>query len=452
LENYNAQRRLLTEQVTRSAEAQLRADPALMAAPVIIVGNPHWPGGVIGIAAAHLVEHYGKPAIVFSTPPGEPARGSARSVEGLHITDAIAAQKELLVSYGGHPMATGLALLPGNMAAFYRRMQKSVGEMMDKVQLEEPSLEIAAWLGLPEVTLDLATAIEPLAPFGPGNPKLVLASRGLSLQKSEPVGRNKEHFKLTVANDAGNAQSVLWWNSAGETLPEGRFDLAYTVRAVDWRGSRQVQMELLDFHVVEGKPVEVQIRKIEVVDYRQGKDKLDILRTLPAGTLVWAEGEEKERSGGLDRKALAPSPGLAIWTMPASPEELHQALDIVRPQTVYLFAAHPPPETTETFLARLAGLMKYAINHRDGKVTYAELAAATAQRLTTVEHGLNWLVSHGNITLIRQENDLLWVSQGTDINDLGGAARLFTEVKNLLAESDAYRSHFSRAGKNSLLP
>ena len=349
-------------------------------------------------------------------------------------------------------MAAGLALLPGNMSTFYRRMQKSVGEMMDKVQLEEPSLEIAAWLGLPEVTIDLATAIEPLAPFGPGNPKLVLASRGLGLQKSEPVGRNKEHVKLTVANDAGNTQSVLWWNGGGEPLPEGRFDLAYTVRAVDWRRSRQVQMELLDFHVVEGKPVEVQIRKIEVVDYRQSKDKFDILRTLPAGAVVWAEGEEKERVGGVDRNALEPSPGLAIWTIPASPEELRQALDIVCPQTVYLFASDSAPENTDDFLARLTGLMKYAINHREGRVTYAELAAATSQRLITVEHGLNWLVSRGNITLKRQENDSLWIAPGTNINDLGGAARLFTEVKNLLAESDAYRTHFSRAEKDSLLP
>jgi hypothetical protein len=168
--------------------------------------------------------------------------------------------------------------------------------------------------------------------------------------------------------------------------------------------------------------------------------------------VVWAEGEEKERVGGVDRNALEPSPGLAIWTIPASPEELRQALDIVCPQTVYLFASDSAPENTDGFLARLTGLMKYAINHREGRVTYAELAAATSQRLITVEHGLNWLVSRGNITLKRQENDSLWIAPGANINDLGGAARLFAEVKNLLAESDAYRAHFSRAETDSLLP
>jgi single-stranded-DNA-specific exonuclease len=451
LENYNAQRRLLTEQVTRAAEAQLRADPALLAAPVLIASNPYWPAGVIGIAAARLVERYGKPAIVFSAPPGELARGSARSVEGLHITEAIAAQKDLLVNYGGHPMAAGLALLPENLPAFQRRMQKTVGQMVEAQHAQEPSLAIDAWLSLPEVTLDLAAAIEPLSPFGPGNPKLLLASRGLGLQKSEPIGRNKEHVKLTVADEAGNARSVLWWNGGGETLPEGRFDLAYTVRASDWRGSLQVQIVLVDFHNVEGKPAEVQSRRIEVVDYRYAPDRTDRLRSLPAGTLVWAEGREKDRVNGMDRFALAPAPALAIWTVPPSPEELRLALETVHPQTVYLFAADPPLENTENFLARLTGLIKYAINHRDGQATYTGLAAATSQRLVTVQHGLNWLVSLGNVVLKKQESDLLWLAAGTSVRDPGGAARLFAETQTLLAETAAFRSHFQRADAGSLI-
>ncbi|KAF0107290.1 MAG: single-stranded-DNA-specific exonuclease [Anaerolineaceae bacterium] len=438
--------------MTRAAEAQLRADPALLAAPVLIASNPHWPAGVIGIAAARLVERYGKPAIVFSAPPGEPARGSARSVEGLHITDAIAAQKDLLVSYGGHPMAAGLAILPENLPAFQRRMQKTAGRMTEARHAEEPSLEIDAWLSLPEVTLDLAAATEPLAPFGPGNPKLLFASRGLGLQKSEPVGRNKEHVKLTVADEAGNVRSVLWWNGGGEALPEGRFDLAYTVRASDWRGSLQVQIVLVDFHNVEGKPAEVQARRIEVVDYRHAADRANRLRSLPAGTLVWAEGTEKERVQGVDRFALAPAPALAIWTVPPSPEELRLALETVHPQTVYLFAADPPLENTENFLARLAGLIKYAISHRDGKAAYTSLAAATAQRLATVQAGLNWLVSRGDVTLKRQEGDRLTLAAEGQAHDPIGAARLFVEVQSLLAETAAYRAHFARAEKDSLLP
>ena len=452
LENYNAQRRLLTEQVTQAAEAQLRADPSLLAQPVIIIGNPHWPGGVIGIAAARLVERYRKPVIVFSMPPGEPARGSARSVSGVHITYAISANKELVMNFGGHPMAAGLAIDPENLPAFYRRMQKTVSDMLSAVKVEEPAVEIEAALSLPEINLDLAAAIEPMAPFGPGNAKPVFATRNLVLQKTDLIGLNQEHVKLTVADEAENIQTAFWWNGKNEPLPEGRFDLAYNLRASDWRGTRQVQMEFVDFHPAKEQAVEVQAEKIEFVDYRNHPDKESLLDRLPAGTLIWAEAEAKERVKGVDRFALTPAPALAIWTMPPSPDELGKALDTVRPRTVYLFAAHPAQENTENFIAHLIGLVKYVINHRDGAVTYAGLAAATAQSLITIQRGINYLVLHGNISIVRQEGDTLWLGPGTTINDLGGAARLQAETQNLLAETAAYRAYFLRADKDNLLP
>jgi hypothetical protein len=188
------------------------------------------------------------------------------------------------------------------------------------------------------------------------------------------------------------------------------------------------------------------------VDYRKQPDPELLLASLPAGTLIWAEAEAKERIKGVDRLTLKPAPALAIWTMPPSPDELRHAMEIVRPRTVYLFAAHPAMENTENFIARLIGLVKYVISHREGAVTYTELAAATAQSLVTIQSGINYLVMHGNISMVRQEGDALWLGPATTINDLGGAARLFDDTQNLLAETAAYRAYFLRADKDNLLP
>jgi single-stranded-DNA-specific exonuclease len=454
LENYNVQRQLLCSQVTQAAEAQLQADPALLANPVLLLGHPAWPGGVVGIVASRLVDRYGKPAIVFSTPDNEPARGSARSVEGLNITAAIAAQKDLLLNFGGHPMAAGLALEKEKLPEFNRRLSKTVGNMLGETAFAEPELRIDAWLDLPEITLELAAALESLAPFGPGNPKLTLATHGLILQSAMTIGRNKEHLKLTVVNETGKPQTVLWWSGAGETIPNGKFDLAYTVRASDWRGGRQVQMEFVDFRVVETLPVEIKSQKPELVDFRNMKDPYTLLpnfRNQPSA-LIWAEAEAKKEVGGKDRNELEPSDNLIIWTIPPSPGELKFALDTVKPKLVTLVCAHPTLEITDAFMARLTGLMKYAINQREGKITYAELATGTAQRRITVEQGFHWLVSSGKITLVRQENDVLWVAPGKTINDLGGAAQLRQEVQALLSETAAYRAYFKRADKDTLLP
>jgi single-stranded-DNA-specific exonuclease len=453
LEGLNTQRQLLCNQVTQAAEAQLRADPSLLAQPVLVLGHASWPAGVVGIVASRLVEHYRKPAILFSTPADEPARGSARSVEGLNITAAIAAQKDLLLNFGGHPMAAGLALEQERLPEFYKRLNKTVTVMMGEVETES-LLEIDGWLNLPDLTLDLAEALEILAPYGPGNEKLTLATHGLKLLSAITIGRNKEHLKLNVTDEASNSQTVLWWNGAGESLPEGRFDLAYTVRASDWRGTRQVQMEFVDFHIVEAEKIEVRSKKFEVVDYRNAKDLPQVLSTVKRqpSILVWAEGEEKKVIGGKDRNELELAESLAIWTIPPSPEELHAALDKVQPQTVYLFAVTDPIEPPEAFLGRLAGLMKYAINQRGGKVTYAELEAATAQRAVTVRVGLEWLISQGEISLKIEKEDELVVSIGTSLKDPAGASRLWTETQSLLAETAAYRAHFKRANKDTLLP
>lgn len=454
LEGYNTERQFQCSQVTQAAEAQLRADPTLLANPVLVLGHPTWPGGVVGIAASRLVERYHKPAILFSTPANGPARGSARSVEGLNITAAIAAQKDLLLNFGGHPMAAGLALEGGKLPEFYRRLSSTVEKLLGKAVNEEPGLRIDAWLNLPEITLDLATALECLAPFGPGNEKLTLVTHNLTLQSTMTIGRNKEHLKLLVADETRNVQPVVWWNGAGETLPAGKFDLAYTVRASDWRGTRQVQMEFVDFRVIETLPVDLINQKQEIVDYRKVKDPIALLPNFhnQPSTLVWAEAEAKNEVGGKDRNELEQADNLVIWTIPPSPEELQVALETVKPRVVTLVGAHPFLEITDTFIARLTGLLKYAITHHSGKVTYAELAAATAQRRVTVEQGLNWLVSRGTIALMHQEDDRLWVAPSKTMNDLGGAARLWVEVQALLAETAAYRAHFKHADKDMLFP
>jgi single-stranded-DNA-specific exonuclease len=453
LEGLNTQRQLLCNQVTRAAEAQLRLDPSLLAQPVLVLGQPAWPGGVVGIVASRLVDRYHKPAILFSTPAGQPAHGSARSVEGLNITAAIAAQKDLLLNFGGHPMAAGLSLDAEKLDEFRRRLSRTVTEMLAGIPTER-SLGIDGWLSLPEATLELAEALESLAPYGPGNEKLTLATHGLKIQSKTPIGRNQEHLKLSVMDDSGISRTVLWWNGAEETdaLPEGRFDLAYSLRSSDWRGTPQVQMEFVDFRGLAGQPVEVNRRRLEVIDYRNARDLSQILATLreEPSTLVWAEGDQKKSVGGKDRYELAPAEALILWTIPPSPQELRSALEIVQPRKVYLCAVTDPVELPQVFLAKLAGLLKYAINQRGGRITWSALETASAQRSVTVRRGLAWLVSQGKIVIEAEKDDDLTVKAGALSPDRPGSASLKLEIQSLLEETAAYRLHFKRADKDIL--
>jgi hypothetical protein len=199
--------------------------------------------------------------------------------------------------------------------------------------------------------------------------------------------------------------------------------------------------------------VEVKGSRPEVIDYRNEQDLSQILSTLREhpSIMVWAEGEQKKLVGGKDRNELVPAEALVLWTIPPSPQELHLALEKVHPKTVYLMGTSAPIETPETFITRLAGLLKTVINARTGKVSWSVLAAATAQRLVTVRTGLQWLVSQGTIAIDMENGDDLVVSKGASGKDSPDSANLWAEMKILLAETAAYREHFKQADKNSLL-
>ena len=444
LEGLNSQRKLLTSQVYRAAEAQLREDPSLLEQPAIVLGHPSWPGGVIGIVASRLKERYNKPVILLNTPEVGPARGSARSIEGLHITESIAAQKDLLLGFGGHPMAAGLSLEQENLPAFRKRLGKTIEGMLGEVAYEEPSLQIDAWMPLEELTLDLADNIEHLAPFGAGNPPLTFASRAVELKAVAKIGKTGDHLRLNLEDENGNANSILWWNGLEDELPEtgSKIDIAYSLRASTFRGERQLQLQYVDYRVVEEKIVEVKRKKVEVIDLRNRAKALEELTTaygLPS-SVIYTEGDDKKKVDGVDRYNLQPSNELAIYTTPPGPGEMKAIIEKVKPQKVYLVAHNPPVEKTDEFLTRLAGMAKFVIAKKGGETKISELAVATAQREPTVRIGLEWLSAGGHVT-VTGEGDAVSLSTENRGGNQYAQKELYVAVKGLLDETAAYRNY-----------
>ncbi|GAB4492177.1 MAG: single-stranded-DNA-specific exonuclease RecJ [Anaerolineales bacterium] len=442
LEGLNAQRKLLCDQVTMAAEAQLRADPSLLAAPVLLLAGKDWPGGVVGIVAARMVERYGKPAILMTSGADGITRGSARSIPGLHITEAIAAQKDILRNYGGHPMAAGLGLETEKLPEFRKRLSKTVEQMLEEAQIEEATLEIDAWLGLEQISLEKAAEIEQLAPFGPGNERLVLASRNLALESNAQVGKSGEHVRLTVSDEAGNKLPVLWWNGGSQELPQGRFDLAYTIRTSNHKGQQQVTVELVDFQETEHAPVEVKRQRVEMEDWRgaeNAREKLT-LDHRPATMTIWAEGEHKKAVNGKGRHELEAAETLVIWTTPPYGDVLREVLERVKPQKVILVCEEPEWD----FLTRLAGVVKFVVNQRGGRVSLVELAAATGERLAAVRLGLEYFSKRGQVTVQAESDGEMLLAAYNARADEPAAAEIKSQIEKMTAESAAYRRLFSR--------
>lgn len=438
IEGLNAQRRMLTKQVTDAAEAQLRENPDLLNQPAIVLSHPNWPGGVVGIVANRLVERHHKPAILFNESDDGILRGSARSIEGLHITEAIATQKDVLLGFGGHPMAAGMSLKKDDLPAFRRGLGKAIERQLGDIAFEEPTLQLDAWLALSDLNLDLADSLELLAPFGAGNPELTLATRNVALMSVREIGKTKEHLRLNIEDENGEMQSLLWWSGAGEELPptDAKFDVAYTLRATSYRGQRQVNLQFKEFRITEERPIEIKETGLEIQDLRLNASTFERLNIQ---TLVWAEGADKSK--GKSRFALTRADELAIYTTPPSPAELRHALEIVKPKTVHVFAVPPAEDKPDDFLKRLAGLCKFALNNKEGKTTLHDLAVAMAAREIAVELGLQWLAAGGQLSVNIEDGDVL-LSKETQEKNPYLQAELFTAMRGVLNETSAYRKYF----------
>ena len=452
LEGINAQRKLLSDQVFQAAQAQLAADVRLLDYPILVLSHPAWPAGVIGIVASRLVEQYHRPVILLSAPPGIDARGSARSIEGINITSIIAANQNLVKEFGGHPMAAGLSIDPANIPAFRSAVSRSVLGLEVGLQ-KEKDLLIYGYLSLPELSLDLVEDLERLAPFGAGNPPLVFATRNLKLTGYAAVGRAGEHLQLTLEDELGHTQHSIWWQGAGFSLPEAKFDLAYSVRASTYRGQRDVQIEWIDYRLVESQSISMEKMKptLEVIDLRAEPEQVITLNRLleHENLIIWGESTSRSELDCLDRFSLHPAECLAIWTIPPGPLKIQAALEKVLPARVYLFAIDPGMDEPAAFLKRLAGLAKHVLNASKGIASLNALASATSQRVQTVKAGLEWLDGSGYVRLVSIKADEVKLEAGTG-QKKEAALTQSSQLNTMLAESAAFRRYYLTANKDAL--
>ncbi|MDX2034498.1 MAG: single-stranded-DNA-specific exonuclease RecJ [Blastocatellia bacterium] len=444
LEGMNARRRLESSLVEESALSLLERDPSLLEYAVIVLAHPEWSGGVVGIVANRLAERYNKPVALLCDRDGT-AFGSARSAPGCNITDALRACREKLLKFGGHAMAAGMALRSEDLFEFRRMLSRTVREMRHG-EIAEPLLDIDGELPLGEISMELARDFRRLAPFGNGNPPLTLVSRNLRLVRRKKLGRKGNHLELLVEDEAGARQRVQWWNAGDRELPAGRFDLAWHLRVSRFGDQPPaVVLEPRDLQARESEAIVVDASapEYEVVDCANEPAPAEALVRLladDADYIVWREADSAV--AGRTRLELAPAGTLIVWTIPPGPEEWRAALDAVKPHRIVLFGQTPPAQTADTFLQRMGGLIKYAINAKGGRVAPAQRAAATAQRVDAVRHALDWYRAAGQLGIDRlPAGQLLLVQTANEPNPAQQDA-IHRLLNATLAETAAYRKHW----------
>lgn len=219
------QKRQQTEKQIYAEAVELIEREKLKYDRVIVVCGNNWHHGVVGISAARISERYGAPVILLSS-DGDMAHGSARSIEGFNIYNAIASAEELLLKFGGHESAAGLSLKSENV----EKIREIINAYAHTIDYVAPVLKLDLKLNPQALSLDLAFALKALEPFGTGNPLPVFGVFGVRLERITPMANNK-HLKLLFSKDKNTFQAVLFSVSTDSFCFEvgDILDLAVTV-------------------------------------------------------------------------------------------------------------------------------------------------------------------------------------------------------------------------------
>lgn len=216
---------------------------------VILLAGPDWPAGIVGLVASRLMERFGRPAIVLGI-NGDEAVGSARSIDGLHLVEALQSASQHIKKFGGHTKSAGLTIEMHQIEVAYEKLLAYADSRLSDEQLG-PRLYLDAILD-PHHDLNEATAVQlgQFAPFGLGNPRPTFLLRNLEVREKRLVGASGQHAKFAFQLPTGRsiAGIAFRFGETGHAVAVGdRVDAAVHLELNEWQDRRHVELHVVDF-------------------------------------------------------------------------------------------------------------------------------------------------------------------------------------------------------------
>jgi single-stranded-DNA-specific exonuclease len=238
------ERQNLTQQLLADAEAKLQTQ---LDNPILIAYGNEWPEGIVGLVAGKLTEKYYRPTIIGSINSGS-MKASARSIDGFHISEALAQVSHLLEKFGGHELAAGFTLPTKHLIEFQQLLTKLAGEKLDVEQLVR-KLKIDAVVLPEQCGFELVAELEILAPFGFGNAQPIIAVENLTVQNIRTFGSDNQH--LQIRSQEMQHVEIIGFNQAQQykdLAPGDSISVAGQLGTKEWRGRRSIQIRIKDIN------------------------------------------------------------------------------------------------------------------------------------------------------------------------------------------------------------
>lgn len=250
LHSDNTDRKEADKTITEEALDQINRNEDWKNRKSTVVFQPHWHKGVVGIVASRLIEHYYRPTIVL-TQSGDYAAGSARSVPGFNLYEAIHACKEHLLGYGGHFAAAGMTLEAGQVDAFREKFEQVVSSTITPEQLI-PEIVIDAEIGLQDIRQPFYDIISQMEPYGPENLRPVfIAKKVIDTGWSKVV--KEQHIRFSVQQHNVTVTGIGFGMAEKFHLLQQKqpIDIVFTIDINEWNGNTSLQIKVIDFRLAE---------------------------------------------------------------------------------------------------------------------------------------------------------------------------------------------------------
>jgi single-stranded-DNA-specific exonuclease len=243
LERLNRDRTLLERDILAEATARVETEPALRAAPALVLESPDWHSGVLGIVAHRLVERWHKPTVLLTRKNGR-WEGSGRSLDGFHLHAALRECAPLLERFGGHALAVGLSLREERLEEFRSRME-SIAVRQLRGRTLDRMLEVHAALPFSQIDDSTLEWIDRLRPFGRGCPEPVFMTEGLEVLRWDVVG--ERHVRMLLGQNGRRLPAIAFRMASSVEKPPRRLDACAFVPALNhWNGQTTLQLRIVD--------------------------------------------------------------------------------------------------------------------------------------------------------------------------------------------------------------
>mgnify|MGYP002623454999 CR=1 FL=1 len=434
---------------------------------IIVLYKEDWHIGIIGIAASHLVEKYGKPTFLMTYSENtNQIRCSARGIEGcndLNLHDIISNISDKLDGFGGHALAAGLYFTPDKVSfeEVKSALIKSYNDLMQNKK-PIPVLNIDTELEPEEITEDLVKDISRLEPFGASNPSPLFAVKDFKLIEKKLMGSNNDHLRLTVEKD-GCQFNAIWWSYGDIGLKkDDTLDIAFSPQLNTFNNKTSIQLIIKDIH--SDCLVEQEESKVITYDNRKKTDILDkvneYLKTAKFDFSVFAENNAVVQSLKtypeiykriVTRMSMKQTDGLMFFDYPPTEDIMQGVLEKVSPVRIHYMAYDIDNTVNFDYFKTVSGMIKYACNNKNGKFDLYSSACFLGLTPSMIEVLLEMFEDCGAISILERDENYFILKYIKPINEEDcNKSENYELFKSLLSEVAETRKEFLTGDVSSL--